>query len=75
MQKRLKIPPEDVLKSYGGLRLPNRAENRKLLEGRTPDLLPIAKRLRDLMLAKDLLRVPIKLDSLFSAPALTEDPS
>jgi NitT/TauT family transport system substrate-binding protein len=75
MQKRLKIPPEDVLKSYGGLRLPNRTENRQLLEGHTPDLLPIAQRLRDVMLAKDLLRVPVHLDSLFSAAALPEDPS
>jgi NitT/TauT family transport system substrate-binding protein len=75
MQKRLKMPPEDVMKSYGGLRLPNRTENRQLLEGHTPDLLPIAQRLRDVMLAKDLLRVPVHLDSLFSAAALPEDPS
>ncbi len=74
MQKRLKISPEDVLQSYDGLHLPDRAENRKLLDGETPALLPVAKRLRDVMFAKGLLRVPVKLDSLFSAAALREGP-
>ncbi len=75
MQKRLKLPPEDVLKSYDGLRLPNRATNRKLLGNPIPGLLPVAKRLQDVMLSKDLLPSPVKLDSLFSASALSENRS
>ncbi|WP_089718611.1 ABC transporter substrate-binding protein [Candidatus Entotheonella palauensis] len=75
MQKRLKLSPGEVLKSYEGLRLPDRAENRDLLGGPQPALRPIAERLRDVMVAKDLLRAPVVLNSLFNAAALGEDPS
>ncbi|GJL53373.1 MAG: hypothetical protein NPIRA02_05050 [Nitrospirales bacterium] len=70
MQKRLKILPQDALKSYRGFRLPSLEENQKLLQGGTPGLRLFAKRLRDLMLAKDLLQTPVNLDSLFSTAAL-----
>ena len=74
MQKRLKLSPEDVLKSYDGLRLPDRAENDKLLGGPSPALLSIINRLQEVMLRKSLLQAAVKLDSIFSAAALREDP-
>ncbi len=75
MQKRLKILPQDALKSYRGFRLPSLEENQKLLQGRTPGLGLFARRLRDLMLTKDLLRTSVQLDSLFSAVALQKGSS
>jgi len=75
MQKRLKILPQDALKSYRGFRLPSLEENQKLLQSGTPGLRLFAKRLRDLMLTKELLRAPVNLDSLFSPEALRKGSS
>lgn len=74
MQKRLRLDPAAILRSYEDLTLPGRAENVRLLGGQgVPQILDVAQRLREVMLARQLLRTPVDLDGLFLPIALPED--
>ncbi|MGH8478954.1 MAG: ABC transporter substrate-binding protein [Gammaproteobacteria bacterium] len=71
MAVREHITAERFLRSLGGLRIPGRAENLKLLSGRDPPLARSGRRLMEVMLAERLLRAPTEVDALF-APAPLE---
>lgn len=54
--KRLQIGPDQVLVSYQGLRFPDLAENRALLAGRPPQLIPAIQHLTTFMVEQKLLQ-------------------
>jgi NitT/TauT family transport system substrate-binding protein len=56
--KRMKINPDQVLVSYQGLRLPSQADNRALLAGRSPQLIPVVQSLAAVMTDQKLLQRP-----------------
>lgn len=56
MAKREGLNEEEFLKSLSGLKFPDLRENRLMLAGDPPELVPSAKRLADLMLQQRLLR-------------------
>lgn len=70
--QRLRLEPQEVLQSYDGLQLPDRSENLRLLGGADQDaqLLQSASRLMEVMRAGGLLRKPVDVEQLFSAPVL-----
>lgn len=70
MSERLRISPEAVLASYDGLGLPSREENLTLLEGPSASLLPVARRLEQLMLKMQLLSSPVDLNPLLAPHAV-----
>lgn len=70
MSKRLDLSPEEVLASYDGLRLPDRAENLALLGGANPTLLPTVVRLEKLMVERKLLRAAVAVDGLLTPTVL-----
>ena len=66
MSKRLALSPEEVGRSFDGLRIPSLEDNRKLLGGNPPQLLAPAEKLMRTMLAKQLLNKPVALPPLFT---------
>lgn len=71
----LKVSPAKVLPLFGGLKIPNRAENRAQLAGTEPHLTIAARVLADFMLSRDLLHSPINLGHLaepLCVPELTK---
>lgn len=66
MAARLKISPAEVLRSYQGLRLPDRAENRRLLGGDTPALAPTVQTLGSFLLHHRLVQRPVVARGLLS---------
>lgn len=57
--KRIGISGKEYLDSLNGLKIPDRAENIRLLEGAAPTILAAAQRLADAMLQKKLLHAPV----------------
>ena len=57
--KRMQINPDQVLVSYQGLRLPSQADNRTLLAGNSPQLIPVVQRLAAVMTDQKLLQRPV----------------
>lgn len=74
MAGRLQLEPQDVLKSFDGLRLPDRNENLLLLGGTQPTLVETAERLVDVMLDQKLLYKEIDVSQLFSGQPLEQLP-
>lgn len=70
MSKRLATSPEEVLKSFRGLLLADKAKNRQLLSGDSPPLIVIAKRMQKVMLKNALLKVPVSFDHLLTSELL-----
>ena len=67
MAPRLRVAPEKVPDLYRGIRIPDRAENRRLLAGSPPPLLDTARRLVAIMQRIGLLRTPPALAGLTTA--------
>ncbi|EKD34367.1 MAG: hypothetical protein ACD_75C02370G0002 [uncultured bacterium] len=65
MTGRMKISPAEILESYNGLRLPDRAENLSMLGGPHPSLTATAERLAGTMLTRKLLFKEPDIKSLF----------
>lgn len=72
MHKRLHVSAEVVLGSYEGIRLPDYTENTRLLGGNTPGLSETARRLQEVMLARNLLHTPVDLEHLMTPLVLSE---
>lgn len=69
---RMKLSPAEVLESYKGLRLPDRAENRSLLGGPHPSLPATTERLAGTMLERKLLHKEADVKSLFKGNHIQE---
>jgi NitT/TauT family transport system substrate-binding protein len=67
--KRLRISPGEVIASYEGLKLPDVAENRRLLGG---GLEPTVQRLHHLLVDESLLQGPVDTRDLLSPALLPE---
>lgn len=65
MAGRMKVSPAEVLKSYDGLRLAGRDENRNMLGGPRPALRATAEKLVKTMLDRKLLSKQVDVKSLF----------
>ena len=69
------VNARDIENSMKGLTIPRRRENRQLLEGTEPQIIPVAERLMQVMLANGLLKRPVDLPSLLpGAPMKTDSP-
>lgn len=68
--KRLRLSPDDTLKTYSRLRLPTRDENRELLIGNPPRLDQIAQRLLRQMKQRNLIASGIDFDTVVDANPL-----
>lgn len=75
MAARLDLLPEEVLKGYAGLEIPDLAENRRLLIGAPARLEISAASLATLMLRQKLLARPVDVSHFIDASHLPEDES
>ena len=71
MARRLDVTPEEVLQSYEGLILPDRAENSRMISARHPSLKATAVQLQKVMMDNNLLVSAVDIDSLF-APGIID---
>jgi len=67
--RRLRISPEEVIASYGGLEFPDVARNRAMLQGGLDGAI---SRLRDVLVAHDLLRAGVATDALLQPDCLPD---
>ena len=70
MSGRLDIPPDAVTRSLSGLRLPDLADNRRLLQGERPALVEAMTDLSDAMRGAGLLSAPLELARLIDGSHL-----
>jgi NitT/TauT family transport system substrate-binding protein len=69
MALREQMSPEAFATALGGLRFPDRDDNRALLTGPAPRLLESAKKLKSVMRGAGLLSSDVPLEPLFTGPA------
>lgn len=65
---------EQFLKALGGLHIPSREENLKMLGGAKPDLAVSGRRLMSLMLEAKLLREPLEIEGVLAPGPLASVP-
>lgn len=72
MADHLGLDPAGVLEAFRGIRLPDVAENRALLQGEEPALAEVARTVADIMRGAGLLSRPVDLDRLCHGGLLPE---
>ncbi|NCC41409.1 MAG: hypothetical protein EOM21_18680 [Gammaproteobacteria bacterium] len=72
MAKRLDLAPADALASFAGLRLPDAAANRAMLDGPDPELRIAARRISTLLADKGLIAGEADVDGLFEGRLIPE---
>ena len=72
MAEQLGIAPDEVIESYRGLELGDRALNERFLTGAQPELRATLARLQDTMLAHELLRRAVDIDPLIDGRLLND---